>query len=720
MRRALIALLCACLLITALPTFAQTETCTETDGNVAEYSFRSTLIGQDVPYALYTPPCFKAPERANWRYPILYLLHGSDATGTDYWLKLNLTAALDAGIRDGWLPPMLVVLPYGGELANLNQFGAVSFGNLLLSELIPNVEPTFRADGQRETRAIGGISRGGFWAFHLAFRYPGVFGAVGGHSAFFSLEHLRTANPLFLAQSAPDLDRLRIWLDHGRDDYAAPNIALLSRRLGAREIPHQYVVYPEGRHTAAYWRSHVTDYLAFYGEAWLNFQHAPSVIPSPTPSALDMPTRRTTESYVLFVPAAAYKSTYVSLEAAHLRAVREGAYDPQLVVDSATLEKLSAHGVRLHAETLSLPPDELLPLLERERGRYTLRAWEDLTPRWRVLRVDEAHPIDWLLDGDAESYPLALPSAVPNFAADKLTRATFSGVTALVRGTQAALDKYGVLWAAEGLRGFTRRADFFHISNEVSFHPTCPRFEGGRPPGAFCAKEDHFALFEALGVDVVELSGNHNNDYGQAAYLSTLARYQAAGMLTYGGGETLAQARQALSLTHHGNRFALLACNWSGPQMALATDSTPGAAFCDLDWLQEALPQLKATHDVVIMSVQYREFDTFTPTAQQRADFQQLADLGADVVLGTQAHVPQTFAFHNTADGREAFIHFGLGNVYFDQTYFQMRFFMPTVYLYAGQIISVDLFVGIIDSLGRPRPMDTHNRTHFLNHMFAR
>mgnify|MGYP005838172275 CR=1 FL=1 len=273
MRRALIVLLCAHLFLATLPVRAQSQFCGETEGNVTEYSLRSTLIGQDVRYAIYTPPCFNAPERAAWRYPILYLLHGSDATGTDYWLKLNLAAALDAGIRDGWLPPMLVVLPYGGRLANLNQFGAVSFGNLLLTELIPNVETAFRADGQHETRAIGGISRGGFWAFHLAFRYPGVFSAVGGHSAFFSLEHLRTANPLFLAQSAPDLDTLRIWLDHGRNDYAALNISLLSRRLTAREIPHQYVVYAEGQHTAEYWRSHVTDYLAFYGAAWLNFQH---------------------------------------------------------------------------------------------------------------------------------------------------------------------------------------------------------------------------------------------------------------------------------------------------------------------------------------------------------------------------------------------------------------------------------------------------------------
>lgn len=272
MRLKFVILLCLCSLIVVLPVQAQ-NVCSEPNGKVTEYAFRSRLAGQIMRYALYTPPCFELSERAAWRYPIFYLLHGSDATGTDYWLKLGLADALDAGIRDGWLPPMLVVLPFGGDLANWNYFGERSFANVLLKELVPSVEPTFRADGQRATRAIGGISRGGFWAFHLAFLYPGVFSAVGGHSAFFSLSHAPSANPLVLAQRAPDLDTLYIWLDHGRYDYAAPNIALLSQRLSQRGIPHQYVVYPEGRHEAAYWRAHVTDYLAFYGAAWRDFQH---------------------------------------------------------------------------------------------------------------------------------------------------------------------------------------------------------------------------------------------------------------------------------------------------------------------------------------------------------------------------------------------------------------------------------------------------------------
>jgi poly-gamma-glutamate capsule biosynthesis protein CapA/YwtB (metallophosphatase superfamily) len=123
---------------------------------------------------------------------------------------------------------------------------------------------------------------------------------------------------------------------------------------------------------------------------------------------------------------------------------------------------------------------------------------------------------------------------------------------------------------------------------------------------------------------------------------------------------------------------------------------------------------------VLIVSVQYKESDSMVPGARQRADFRKLAELGADVVLGTQAHVPQSFEFYPVARGGEAFIFYGLGNLYFDQTFFYMRSFMPELFIYQGQLKAVDLNVTIIDDLGRPRPMDDHNRIHFMSNMFVR
>lgn len=693
--------------------------CAETQGFVEYSTYRSAILGRDMSYAIYTPPCYAAQENQSRRYPAVYLMHGSDAVDSTYWLRLNLTPSLDAGINAGTLPPMIVVLPFGDWIANQNQFGKVSWGNIFLTELLPAVESAYRIDARREGRAIGGISRGGFWAFHIAMLHPDLFSAVGGHSAFFHPDHLRTANPLFLAQSAPGIETLRIWLDHGKNDYAGPNIDLFHRRLEQRGVLHTYIVYPEGRHERGYWASHVPEYLLFYAVGWQDRYTpppTPTVQPGGTPAVRDnVQPARYAEAAIGFVPVVAYRSLRATISQDELSAIMVGAggENSNFVVDRPTAQALGL----LDKPYQIVEPDELLPLLERNRRLFSLRAVTELTPRYRVLLIDEANPFYGTKDGLFSG-----PISAEGLDFDRLTTFMFSGVTAIVRDTADAFDQNGVAWAAGGLRGITRRADFYHMSNEVSFYETCPRFleNNGRPFGPFCAKDAHFDVFRELGADVIELSGNHNNDYGHAAYLRTLDMYHEAGIRTVGGGVTLAEARQPLLFEHHGNRIALLSCNWAGPKLALATETTPGAAFCEAEWLEAEIPRLRAANDVVIVTVQYREYDSFVPGPQQRADFRRLADLGADVVIGTQAHVPQTFEFYQTTRGTEAYIHYGLGNLYFDQTYFQMRSFLPEIYIYEGRLISVGLNVAIIDDYGRPRPMDAHNRDHFLGFMFQR
>ena len=69
-----------------------------------------------------------------------------------------------------------------------------------LEELIPAVERDFCTRNDRDHRAIGGISRGGFWAYSLALRHPDIFGIVGGHSAAFDTGNAPPdSNPLELA-----------------------------------------------------------------------------------------------------------------------------------------------------------------------------------------------------------------------------------------------------------------------------------------------------------------------------------------------------------------------------------------------------------------------------------------------------------------------------------------------------------------------------------------
>lgn len=252
--------------VAALPT-ATVPPCYETEGRLFESAFNSAITGELVAYNIYLPPCFFESGR---RYPYLILLHGSGYTMTQ-WQDLDIQTVLDTGINDKSLAPMVVVMPAGGIPQEDNTFAAgTSYEDMLLNELIPTLEQNFCLLNNRAGRALGGISRGGFWAFSIAFRHPDLFAAVGGHSPFFAPDNAPPShNPLALAENAPGIETLRIYLDNAQSDSAGPNIILLSNTLRGRNVAHDYAIQPVGGHDNDYWAEHLPAYLAFYGESWI-------------------------------------------------------------------------------------------------------------------------------------------------------------------------------------------------------------------------------------------------------------------------------------------------------------------------------------------------------------------------------------------------------------------------------------------------------------------
>ncbi|MBI1278100.1 MAG: hypothetical protein GC179_08230 [Anaerolineaceae bacterium] len=720
----LIAILALSLTFLAHAEIRSAQTCGSLNGTITRSSFRSDPAQTTFYYSVYTPPCYDASTTG---YPVIYLMHGSN-DDDGQWGRLGIQSALDTGIANSTLPPMIVVMPFGEWLANKNQFDTVSWENVFLNELMPLVEGQYRIDARRETRAIGGISRGGFWAFEIAFRHPDLFSSVAGHSAFFSEGQAPVDfDPLKMAKNAPNLDTLRIELDRGNADYAAPGLDLMHQYLDQRGINHFYTVYPEGQHNNAHWQMHVADYLAYYAEPWKTQIAVPAPTQPPmifatnTPNLPTAPSTATPAaqtnqaSWTVFLPAVAFPSLAGNIDLVRLQTLRIGQPDSQLVIDETTSQALQSYGINLSPETAVVPDNALQNSLWRSRKLYTLLAFDRLTTHYRVLHINGQHP----LDTDLNTYPFAFSGDHPNFEPQKLTRILMSGVTALTRLTRTALDKEGTDWAASGILDTVNHADFFHTSNEVSFSPTCPDWETTPPLGEFCSKESHFDLLTKLGLDIVELTGNHNNDFGTDNYLRTLEWYQWHGIRTIGGGATLEDARQPLLIDHHSNKIAMLACNWVGPYYALATDKAPGAAFCDWNWLRAVIPQLKAEGNFVVVSVQYLEIEDYKPSAKQISDFQGVADLGADVVIGTQAHKPQTLTFYGARTGNESFLHYGLGNLFFDQPFWgNSRFFMDELYIYNGRLLNIDLFTGIIDDLARPRPMTPDEQANFFAFMF--
>lgn len=253
----------------SLPPPSAAPACTAKHGTVVDRSYASKVARATVRYRVYLPPCYATSGR---RYPYVILLHGSEDDQTEWTDILHVNTVLDAGITAGTLAPMILVMPGGGTIANAYPSApATSYEGVILNEIVPRVEKEYATFGTRAGREIGGISRGGFWAFSIAFRHPELFAAVAGHSPFFWPANAPASfNPLNLAKTVQFEagEQPRIWVDAGAQDYAMPNITPFVDSLEERHIAHEFVLYPTGQHEVAYWRSNVKTYLEFYGKAW--------------------------------------------------------------------------------------------------------------------------------------------------------------------------------------------------------------------------------------------------------------------------------------------------------------------------------------------------------------------------------------------------------------------------------------------------------------------
>jgi enterochelin esterase-like enzyme len=252
------------------PPTATPFVCTEQTGSIVELSFESITAKTELPYRVYLPPCYLDSGK---RYPFVLLMHGADQDER-FWLEaLAINKALETGLTLRALPPMILLMPRGGSLANSDIFNPNrSFEKVIMSELLPELEKNFCTWNDREGRAIAGISRGGMWAYLIGLRHPDSFGAVAGHSPYFDTDYPPQPdyNPLALirnAQFAPAMQP-RFWLDVGDQDGGRATIEQAVEAFRTRGINIDYTLNLRGEHTAAYWAKHSAEYLAFYGQNW--------------------------------------------------------------------------------------------------------------------------------------------------------------------------------------------------------------------------------------------------------------------------------------------------------------------------------------------------------------------------------------------------------------------------------------------------------------------
>lgn len=303
----------------------------------------------------------------------------------------------------------------------------------------------------------------------------------------------------------------------------------------------------------------------------------------------------------------------------------------------------------------------------------------NLLPEMKVLRIENIDFFD-----DPENYSFTTSNKFAKQVRDSITYIIVSGVTAITRAAGVTADSYGIDFLTQNLKPYFTKADFVHISNEVSISPNCQYTTGM----SFCTKEEHFKALLDLNCNIVELTGNHNLDYGDAAYLETLKWYRDHNIKTFGGGDNPDAANTPLILTlKDSTKIGFIGFNEFCPNGECAdSPGECGANRYDSAKAAAVISKMKNEMNcsVIIASVQFGEWDYPFPHFSQKKICSDLIKIGADMVYGSQAHEVQQITFINHKP-----VFYGLGNLLFDQihrTPVRQAFFLQ-LYFYKGMLI---------------------------------
>lgn len=215
---------------------------------------------------VYTPPGYQ--KESNRKYPVLYLLHGSNDTAAGWTTAGSINFILDNLIAEKKAVPMVVVMPFGhatpfgagrGNGATPQVSNTILFEQYLLKDVMPTVEAKYRITANADSRAIAGMSMGGEQSLAIGFGHPELFSSIGALSPSMPRELAERWAPALADSKAANAKWKVLWIACGRQD---PGHLSASRKqhetLQQAGIKHAYVE-TEGAHNYALWQQQMVE-----------------------------------------------------------------------------------------------------------------------------------------------------------------------------------------------------------------------------------------------------------------------------------------------------------------------------------------------------------------------------------------------------------------------------------------------------------------------------
>lgn len=359
--------------------------------------------------------------------------------------------------------------------------------------------------------------------------------------------------------------------------------------------------------------------------------------------------------------------------------------------------------------------------------------FEDLSFSQTLLAVDDNYYLDTFNKGaiyryvtfESEIYTKEIEPLVKDLytktfpTADEVLTFAQTGVTALSRGMHTKLQSVGYdgTYFSKNIKDFLSSFDLTHTSNESSFTEYAAH--------NICSNPAFLNTLLDIGLDIVELTGNHNNDCGFDAAEETIDLYKENGIQIVGGGKNASEAAIPLEISEKGTNITFLAYNQSTGGATLG--DYPGANQYYESDAATRIKEAKDKGDFVIVDVQYYECSGYASTYEdpicdyansaagdQIGFFRHLIDLGADVVVGTSAHQPQTYELYG-----DGVIYYGLGNLFFDQVWWPgtTRSLILAHYFKDGKLLQTKVIPTVYDDNMQTSLMDADTRTWYLDRL---
>ena len=162
-------------------------------------TLHSYILDEDVNVNVYLPAGFD--QKADKTYPVVYLLHGLTDTYSAWAEKGHMKDVVDELIISGEAARMVIIMPNAGDPDSRNVWNGYfnqpghRYEDFFFGELLPQFESRFHIKGDKQHRAIMGLSMGGGGSTVYCQRHPEMFSSCYAMSAWLDNDEPWSENP---------------------------------------------------------------------------------------------------------------------------------------------------------------------------------------------------------------------------------------------------------------------------------------------------------------------------------------------------------------------------------------------------------------------------------------------------------------------------------------------------------------------------------------------